>query len=139
MKTLRDLRNFKMKLKLCQSITCNKCRKTVYENYPRKQVKRCKRVLELEDCCDATKYYSDGFFDWNDQFFCGIFQINLKKILCVNNDLLNFPSFHSIVAWDRSIDSLKFRSSSCLTVSDGKWLLSKVRNQSISTVFESFY
>ena len=62
-KTMRDLRIFKMKLKLCQSITCNKCRKTVYENYPRKQVKRCKRVLGLEDCCDATKYYSDGFFD----------------------------------------------------------------------------
>ena len=60
--SLQSLRMLKIKLKLCQPTVCNKCKKIVYENYSRKHVKRCKRVLELEDCCDLTKYYNDSFF-----------------------------------------------------------------------------
>ena len=62
--SMQSLKILKMKLKLCQPTVCNKCKKIVYENYSRKHVKRCMRVLELEDCCDLTKYYNDSFFGW---------------------------------------------------------------------------
>ena len=58
----KSLRILKMKLKLCNSIVCNKCRKIVYENASQNHVQRCKRVLDFEDCCDQTKSYSDSFF-----------------------------------------------------------------------------
>ena len=59
---MKSLKMLKMKLKLCQPAVCNKCKKNVYENNSRKHVKRCKRVLDLEDCCEQTRYYSDSFF-----------------------------------------------------------------------------
>ena len=57
-----SLRKLKMKLNLCQPTVCNKCGKIVYENFPRNQVKRCRRVLELEDCCDQVKGYDMSWF-----------------------------------------------------------------------------
>ena len=58
----RSLRMLKMKLKLCQPTVCNKCRKIVAENASRKHVKQCKRVLDLEDCCNQTRSYSGSLF-----------------------------------------------------------------------------
>ena len=58
----RSLRMLKMKLKLCQPTVCNKCRKIVAENASRKHVKRCKRVLDLEDCCSQTRSYGGSLF-----------------------------------------------------------------------------
>ena len=58
----KSLRLYQMKLKFCQPTVCNKCRKIVYERYPRKHVNRCNRVLELEDCCEQTKAYGHCLF-----------------------------------------------------------------------------